>query len=121
MNITFKNTRYEPDQKLIADTTKKLESLARFLGKNAGAADVQVELEKAVGSHKQGDIWRAEINVLHEGARYRVESTKAKLDHAVTTALRDIADVLRKAHTKENHLLKRGGAAVKSFLRGFKS
>lgn len=121
MNITFKSTRYEPDQKLVAETKKKLETFSRFLGKNADSAVIEVELEKAVGNQKQGDIWRAEINVDHEGARYRVESTKTKLDHAVTTVLRDMAHVLGKVHAKENHLFKKGGSMVKSFLRGFKN
>ncbi len=119
MNITFKSTRYEADPKLIEETRKRLEALGRFLGKDAHTAIASVELEQAVGKQKQGDIWRAEINVDHEGTHYRAESTKAKLDHAVTTVLRDIAGEFRRARKKDQHLFKRGGAAVKDFLRGF--
>lgn len=119
MNITFKHTRCEPDTKLVEDTRKKLEALGRFLGKNADTAIASIELEQAVGKQKQGDIWRAEIHVDHEGVQYRAESTKTKLDHAVTTVLRDIAGEFRRARRKDHHLFKKGGAAVKNFMRGF--
>lgn len=121
MHISFKSTRYEPSPELLADTEKRLNALERFLGKEGASALATVELEQAVGNQKNGDIWRAEINVDHEGVHYRAESTKAKLDHAVTTVLRDIAGEFRRAHKKEHHLVKRGGAALKAFMRGFGS
>lgn len=119
MNINFKNTRYEPDQTLIRDTTKKIEALERFMGGDASGAIVSMELEQAVGGKQKGDIWRAEINIDHEGVQYRAESTKAKLDHAITTVLRDVARELRRARNKDTDMFRKGGATIKSFLRGF--
>jgi ribosome-associated translation inhibitor RaiA len=79
-----------------------------------------VHLERAVGSKKQGDVWRAEVTIDHEGSRFQAESTKAKLDHAVTTAIRDLKEKLRRVHKKEEDFFRKGGAVVKSFLRGFR-
>ncbi len=119
MNITFKGTRYEPTPEILAQANRQLAAVGKFLGKDEAAATAHVELEQAVGGQNKGDIWRAEIQIDHEGARFRAESTKAKLDHAITTATRDIGREIRRAKQKDQHLFKRGGAAVKSFMQGF--
>lgn len=119
MHIQFKGTRYEPTAEILAQVEKQLGAVAKFFGEESDAATAHVELEQAVGGQSKGDIWRAEINIDLKGERFRAESTKAKLDHAVTTATRDIGREIRRARQKDQHLFKQGGAAVKGFLRGF--
>jgi hypothetical protein len=121
MNLQFKGTRYEPTPDIITQAQKQLLPLARFIDESRAQAFALLELERAVGNQNQGDVWRAELTIDHEGEQYRVESTKAKLDHAVTTIARDMKQVLRKTKGKNEALLKRGGTAIKEFLRGFKS
>ena len=120
MDIQFKATKYEPTAEVINDATKKVRALERFLGNDHIEAKAFVELERAVGGKKNGDVWRAEFNIDLKGARYRAESTKAKLDHAVTTVVRDVGRELARARKKDHYLVRKGGAVVKSFLRGFK-
>lgn len=120
MDIQFKGTRYEPTPEIIEQATRQIAPLARFLGKDFTVAKAYVELERAVGGKNNGDIWRAELNIDHEGRRYRAESTKAKLDHAVTTVARDVAQELRRARSKDQDLFRKGSSAVKGFLRGFR-
>ena len=119
MDIQFKGTRYEPTPEIIAQATKQIEPLARFLGNDFTVARANVELERAVGGKNNGDIWRAELNIEHEGKLYRAESTKAKLSHAVTTVARDVGRELRRGRGKEHALFRRGSAQVKEFLQGF--
>ncbi len=118
MDISWKHTRCEPEPKLIQETAGKLRKLERFLP-NHEAALASIELERAVGGQQKGDIWRAEITVRHHGEQYRAESTKAKLDHAVTTVLRDIAGEMRRAGKKRKDEPKEAGAGFKALLRGF--
>lgn len=120
MDIQFKNTRYEPAPEFVAQVTKKILALARFIDESQSPAHAFIELEQAVGGKQQGDIWRAELMITHNGARFRAESTKAKLDHAVTTVARDVERELKRAKDKGQTLFKKGGASVKAFLRGFR-
>ncbi len=117
MDIQFKSTKYEPTPEIIKQVEKQIGALDRFIGE--GTAKAVVELERAVGGMNKGDIWRAELTVEHDGKRYRVESTKAKLDHAVTTVARDMARELGRVKKKGNDLVRKGGASIKGFLRGF--
>lgn len=118
MDIQIKNTKYEPTEEVNAQVTKQVASLERFM-KDASGARAYIELERAVGSKKNGDVWRAELNVDLNGARYRAESTKAKIDHAVTTVVRDVGRELVRANKKDHDLFRKGGARIKSFFRGF--
>lgn len=118
MDITFKGTRYEPTPEIVADLTERVSALDRFLPKESDAR-AAVELERAVGGQNKGDIWRAEINVTYESVLYRAESTKTKLENAITTALRDVAREMARAHKKQQDLKRKGSGAIKSFLRGF--
>ncbi len=118
MEISLKHTHCEPDPKITEETVAKLRKLERFLP-NHEAALAKIELERAVGGQQKGDIWRAEITVTHHGEQYRAESTKTKLDHAVTTVLRDISGEMRRAGEKRKRDERRGGFDVKSLLQGF--
>lgn len=120
MNIHFKGTRYEPTEDIIAHATSKIEPLAKFINEENSEALAFIELDRAVGNQQQGDVWRAELTITHEGNRFRAESTKAKLDHAITTVARDVSRELRRAKAKDETLFKKGGAVVKGFLRGFR-
>lgn len=118
MDIQIKGTKYEPAPEVITHTTKQIKSFEKFF-KNNEPVRVYMELEHAVRGQKQGDVWRAELNVDHNGVRYRAESTKAKIDHAITTVVRDVGRELARARKRDHVLLRQGGAVVKSVLRGF--
>lgn len=119
MDINFKGTRYEPTPEILAQAERQLKAVAKFLGADEASAKAHVELEQAVGGQSKGDIWRAEINIDHEGERFRAESVKAKLDHAVTTATRDIGREIRRARKKNQDMFRKGSATMKSFLQGW--
>lgn len=117
MDIRYKGTRYEPTPEIMRQAEEQVGTLDRFFGGGSGTA--YLELERAVGNQEKGDIWRAELSVEHEGRTYRAESTKTELRNALTTVARDVARELGRAKEKDQHLFKRGSAAVKEFLQGF--
>lgn len=120
MNIHFKGTKYEPTAEVIAHANSKIEPLAKFINEDNSEALAFIELDRAVGNQNQGDVWRAELTITHEGNRFRAESTKTKLDHAITTVARDVGRELRRAKGKDQTLFKKGGSAIKGLLRGFR-
>ncbi|HYD93628.1 MAG TPA: HPF/RaiA family ribosome-associated protein [Candidatus Paceibacterota bacterium] len=115
MNLTIKGTRYEPTPDIIEQANRQIERIAKMLPDTALA---HLDLELAVGNQNAGDIWRAVLTVTSDGT-YRAESTKAKLDHAVTTVMRDVAREVSRAKGKGKSLLHRSGNAFKNLLRGF--
>jgi ribosome-associated translation inhibitor RaiA len=117
MELALKGTRYEPTSEIEAQARKQVGGLSRFA--NGGEARAELELERAVGGTHKGDIWRAELMVITPTARYRAESTKAKLPHAITTVVRDVGREMSRAKQKEHRFFRKGSAAVKGILRGF--
>jgi len=102
-----------------AQVQEKVSGLARFIDETKAEAYASVELERAVGGMKNGDIWRAELHITHESGEFRAESTKAKIDHAFTTVVRDVARELGRAHKKAQATARKRNGAIKSLLRGF--
>lgn len=119
MEINFKGTRYEPTPDILAQARKQLASIERYLGDAGQGALAYVELSQDVGSHKKGDIWRADVRVDYENQRFEAGSTKAKLDHAITTAMRDVGQEIRRARKRTKDATRKGKGIIKGFLRGF--
>lgn len=119
MQIRLKGTRYEPTSEIRAQVDERVGALARFIDESKAEAYASVELEQAVGNQHKGDIWRAEVQITHESGEFRAESTKAKLDHALTTVVRDVARELSRARKKRERMARAGRGVMKSFLRGF--
>lgn len=120
MELKIKGTRYDPTPEILEQAHAQIEPLGKFLGNDYTEALATLELERAVGSKGKGDVWRAELTLSHEGRVYRAESMKAKLSHAVTTVARDMKRELSRERLKNTVLVKKGGAAVKNLLRGFR-
>lgn len=119
MQIRIKGTKYEPTKEMMEMVEEKVGALARFIDESTAQAYASVELERAVGGMKNGDIWRAELQITHESGDFRAESTKAKLDHAITTVIRDVAREVTRAHKKRLVAARKRNGTIKSLLRGF--
>lgn len=121
MNIDFKATNYEllPEVRDLA--IRKLVPLEKYLNEEKSTAHAYVELGKETEAHNTGRIWRAEINLDVAGARFRATALEETLENALDHASAELARELKSANTRKQSLMKRGGAAVKSMLRGFRS
>lgn len=120
MDIQHKRTQYEPTADVLALVEKKLFSLSeKYLGEKSEAARAYVELGKAIGSHQTGNIWRAELNLDTEGERFRAEAVRSKITDAIDAASKELARELRRTKRKNEAFVKKGGAVIKSILRGF--
>ena len=79
----------------------------------------EVEVGKITNHHKNGEVMFAEINLTIDGKFFRQvvndNDLYAAIDQAKDKIERDAFSYLK----KKNHLLRRGGRAVKNFIKGF--
>lgn len=122
MQITYKGTNYEITSEIRTFAEKKLSALNKFEGKNVSTeALLYVELGRETEAHQNGRVWRAELNFDKEGSRFRATATEESLEHAIDRAIVELSRELRTAKSQKESLGKRGGAMLKSMLRGFRS
>ena len=98
---------------------RKLVALKKYLGKTDGITQVYVELGKVTEAHQNGNVWRAQINLDSQGKRYHADATGGNIRVAIDVAVREIEAELRKAKQMNKDVIKKGGTAFKSFIRGF--
>jgi ribosomal subunit interface protein len=126
MEIHFKSdhtkeVEQEVTRKVIAVAERKLAGLKKYLGKNEAPTQVYVELGRATASHQTGPVWRAQINLDSKGKRYHADAVEERIDKAVDKAVRELEAELRKAKKLNETILRKGGGAIKTFMRGFKA
>ena len=126
MQIHFKISHNEEVEKeateeVMEKMKRKLNGMKKYLGKKDELVQVYVELGKSTEAHQSGNVWRTQINLDFKGQRYHVDTTAEHLQAAIDFAVRDLESEIRKATQKGKSMLRRGGGALKSFMRGFSS
>ncbi len=113
--LNTKGTNYEISPQMHSLLDQKLEPLGKLLD---GKKDLkcQVELEK-IGDHQSGKIYRAEVNLYADGTLFRAESTCEQMEQSIDDIRDELKRELRRANSKEQSLIKRGGKAIKDMLR----
>lgn len=123
MEIYFKTSRktevQEVTPKVTAIATRKLNALKKYLEHRKSVAKVYVELGKDSEAHQQGSIWRAQINLDCDGKRFHADSTKEQLEIALTSAINELEQELRKSKQYHHTMLLKGGGILKNIARGF--
>ncbi|KND47460.1 MAG: hypothetical protein AB199_03455 [Parcubacteria bacterium C7867-004] len=119
MEILLKGTNYEMPIDVSAFARKKLETLRKYIKRNAESARAYVELGKETAAHQSGRIWRTEINFDIDGQRFVAKAVEESIENSIDQAVGELAGELRKANERSLVLKRKGGATIKSFLRGF--
>ena len=100
---------------------KKLAHLEKFINPTDGSALCDVELGKVSNHHKNGDVFRTEINLHISGRNLRAVSEQSELFASIDVAKDEMVHALQSNKDKKLSLLKRGGAQIKNLLKGFMS
>ncbi|MBU6371011.1 MAG: ribosome-associated translation inhibitor RaiA [Patescibacteria group bacterium] len=105
----------------IADyVEKKLHRLDRFLSPaNVEETTCHVEIGMSTRHHKKGDHFAAILTIVIGGRTLRAEVEKDDLYAAVDLAIDEMATELKRFEKKKVSILKRTGAKVKAFIKGF--
>jgi len=118
MLINIKTKDFELPQELRQKVEEKTQStLSKYLDRDDESVKCDIELGKAGSHSKSGDVFRAEINCTAYGTLVRGEETAETVDKAFEKTLKDTARQLRRRKSKENSLIKRGGARLKRMTR----
>ena len=117
MKINFKSTQIELAPEITNYCQQKLDSLDKLLTDDESAF-LDVELGKTTEHHKQGEIFRAEINLHTSGKNFRAEAVGEDLYLAIDEAKDELLSEVKRYKKKQGAMLRRGGRMVKDFLRG---
>jgi ribosomal subunit interface protein len=125
MEIHFKSALSKEDEKEVsknptAYAERKIRPLKKYVRDTQEVTQVYVELGKATGAHQSGAIWRAQMNLDSKGQRYHSDATAETLEAAIDKAARELEAELRAAKQRTQTMVRRGGSALKAFMRGFR-
>ena len=97
---------------------KKLEHLEKFLNPNDESVLCEVELGKISKHHKNGDVFRTEINLHIAGKNLRAVSEMDELFSSIDMAKDEMVRELQTNKDKRVSLVKRSGAKIKNIIKG---
>ncbi len=118
MKLNIKTTNIEMTQSIRDYLDKRLVAFEKFI-QGEEAIMVDVEVGRTTRHHKQGDIFRAEINLHGKGHNLRAVSEKEDLYSAIDEARDEMVRELTAEKDKRTSLMRRGGLKLKNMLRGF--
>ncbi len=118
MKITMKGTGMKLSSSVCQYIKEKIGGLDKFLKNfNPELVEAAVEVGKITQGQRQGEIFRAEVNLSVEGQLLRVEETGESLQAAIDLARDELAREIK--HYKEKKATKfiRGARSWKKFWR----
>jgi putative sigma-54 modulation protein len=116
MNINIKATNMELTDALSDHVNKRLSSLEKFV--KTGSISGYVEVGKTTNHHKQGDVYKAELDININGERFFAMSEQSDLYTAIDDAKEEIARKITHNKDRKQTLFKRGAASVKKMIKG---
>lgn len=114
MNIIIKGSHIDITDAIREYLTKRLRGLEKFLDSNA---KIEADLGKTSNHHKQGDIFRAELNITNNGDFTRAVAEQEDLYAAIDIVREEISGILASKKDKRRSLFKRGAQKIKNLFR----
>jgi len=115
MSITIKTTLIELTPALSDYTEKRLGSITKY---TEGDPQIAVEIGKTTMHHRNGDVFRAEVNVTTAlGKQYRAVSEKTDLYEAIDDVRTEIVRELKAGKSKYQTLFRRGAQKIKNLTK----
>lgn len=119
MQIKIQATGIALTPEVEAYIEKRIGSISKFLGKNAGAALAEVEVGRVSQRHRQGEIFRAEANLTMPGMQLRATSEAEDIHAAIDDIKEELEREFISSKDKERTLFRRGALVIKDLVRGF--
>jgi putative sigma-54 modulation protein len=118
MNISIKSTNIELTRALKDYTEKRISSVAKFTPEKI---DAFVEIGKTTNHHRQGDVFKAEVNITTSlGKKFCAISETSDLYQSIDEVRDEIVREISSSKGKKETLWKRGARKVKDIIRGFR-
>lgn len=97
---------------------KRLQALEKFIRAKEGSSMMQVEVGKTTNHHKNGDVYKAELNLNAGGRVFNAISEKEDLFGAIDDVKEEMERQLIESKDREDTLFRRGARSVKKMLKG---
>jgi ribosomal subunit interface protein len=118
MNISIKATNIELTQALKDYTEKRISGIEKF---SPEKMTTFVEIGKTTEHHRQGDIFKAEVNITTSlGNQFYAISETSDLYQSIDEVRDEIVREISSSKGKKEALWKRGARKVKDMIRGFR-
>jgi len=117
MIINIKATNIELTSAIEEYVKGRLDRIGKFI-KEGESANTYVEVGKTTNHHKQGDFFRAEINMEISGNKFYSFSEKEDLYNAIDDAKEEIIRQITNKKARKQTLFKRGAKRVKEIIKG---
>jgi putative sigma-54 modulation protein len=116
MNTNIKATNIELTDSVRDYVDKRVNSLEKFL--NNDNVQVQVEVAKTTNHHKNGEVYKAEMDIRADGKKFFAVSESEDLYSAIDKVRESMMSELTHKKDRERTLYKRGATSVKKMLKG---
>jgi len=120
MNTKIKTTGVGLTDDVHSYLNKRLSFIEQLINAKDKNVLCEVELSKTTGHHKQGDIYRAEVNLKVGGRNFYAHSEQENINAAIDVVKDEMAKELRRNKDKKQTLVRKGGIRIKQILKGLK-
>ena len=119
LNIKIKGTNIELVPTIQEYVEKRLNGLEKFMRHNeTGGPTVFVEVGRTTNHHKNGDVYRAEVNMKSGGVDLYAFSETEDLYSAIDDMRTEAVRVLTETKDRRDTMFRRGARSVKKMLKG---
>ncbi len=118
MRINEKGTNMQISAGIKDYLYKKLVHLEKFIDSSDESVLCDVELGKTTRHHKNGDVFRTEINLHIKGKNFRAVSEMDDIFASIDIAKDEMVRELQSNKDKRVSLVRRSGARMKNFVKG---
>ncbi len=121
MIINIKATNIELTPAISTYVEEKVSGLNKFIvAEDPESVLANVEIGISTKHHQSGKVFRAEINLHIAGKYLRAVSEQEDLYAAIDDMRDQIAREITSFKNKKRDLFRKGGAAIKDFIKGIK-
>lgn len=118
MRIIIKGTNIKLSPNITSYVEQKIGGLEKFLkGIDSNLIEARVEVGKIIRGQRQGDLFRAEVNLNLGGQMLRVEKTEEALMAAIDLVKDELAEEIKQFKHKRKDRVRRGARSWKKFWR----
>jgi len=118
MRISIKATNIDLTEPLRLYVTERVESVQKLTTIPEESLHAAVEIGKTTHHHKQGDIFRSEVNFHLAHTLVRAVAVKDDLYAAIDEMKDELARELTSFKDKDRTLVRRGASMVKGMMKG---
>ncbi len=118
MTINIQGVGVELTEAIKDYINKKVSGLEKFIRNKEGDILIDVEIGKTSNKHKQGELFKTEININFSGKKFYTISDKEDLYASIDDAKEEIEYQLVQSKDRGDTLFRRGARSIKKMMKG---